>query len=249
MIEWNSTNAKSASTSLSHKKSIIVCFITSLQRKYPELTMAILNPDPREPSMYPSGNLQSSRIILAVDEALMPNLSSFFPRESPGCGMGTRKALIPYRIETAFPIITGVHHLSTENVEMCCVMPCVSVSCLWWQRQWQQRHPSCWWSKLWFRSAPTHLPPDVLWWRLHPHHCHCLNFNSITLVWWKKEKYVLICVQTTLKNISHPHILAAVVVNWCCTNKIELNELSIYRHILIYHDFWLTLYSGSDIGN
>lgn len=174
--EWNSKNAKSASTSLSHKKSIIVCFITSLQRKYPELTMAILNPDPRGPSMYPSGILQSSRIILAVDEALMPNLSSFFPRESPGCGMGTRKALIPYRIETAFPIITGVHHLCGENVEMCCVMPCVSVSCLWWQRQWQQRHPSCWWSKLWFRSPPTHLPPDVLWWRLHPHHCHCLEF-------------------------------------------------------------------------
>lgn len=59
--------------------------------------MAILNPAPRGPSMLLSGTLQSSRIMLAVDEALMPSLSSFFPRESPGCGMGTRNALIPCR--------------------------------------------------------------------------------------------------------------------------------------------------------
>lgn len=59
--------------------------------------MAILNPAPRGPSMFPSGTLQSSRMMLAVDDALMPSLSSFFPRESPGCGMGTRKALIPCR--------------------------------------------------------------------------------------------------------------------------------------------------------
>lgn len=45
--------------------------------------------------MLSSGILQSSRMMLAVDEALMPSLSSFFPRESPGCGMGMRKALIP----------------------------------------------------------------------------------------------------------------------------------------------------------
>lgn len=59
--------------------------------------MAILNPAPRGPRMLPSGTLQSSRMMLAVDEALMPNLSSFFPRESPGCGMGTTNALIPCR--------------------------------------------------------------------------------------------------------------------------------------------------------
>lgn len=59
--------------------------------------MAILNPAPRGPRILPSGTLQSSRMMLAVDEALMPNLSSFFPRESPGCGMGTRNALIPCR--------------------------------------------------------------------------------------------------------------------------------------------------------
>lgn len=59
--------------------------------------MAILNPAPRGPSMLSSGILQSSRIMLAVEEPLMPNLSSFFPRESPGCGMGIRNALIPYR--------------------------------------------------------------------------------------------------------------------------------------------------------
>lgn len=59
--------------------------------------MAILNPAPRGPSMFPSGILQSSRMMLAVDEALMPNLSSLFPKESPGCGSGMRKALIPYR--------------------------------------------------------------------------------------------------------------------------------------------------------
>ena len=60
-------------------------------------TIAILNPAPRGPSMLSSGTLQSSRMRLAVDEALMPNLSSFFPRESPGWGMGTRKALMPCR--------------------------------------------------------------------------------------------------------------------------------------------------------
>lgn len=58
-------------------------------------TMAILNPAPRGPSMFPNGILQSSRIMLAVDDALMPSLSSFFPRESPGWGMGIRNALIP----------------------------------------------------------------------------------------------------------------------------------------------------------
>lgn len=59
-------------------------------------TIAILKPDPRGPSMLPRGILQSSRMRLAVEVALMPSLSSFFPRDRPGWGMGTRNALIPY---------------------------------------------------------------------------------------------------------------------------------------------------------
>lgn len=62
-----------------------------------ETTMAILNPAPRGPSMFPSGILQSSRMMLAVEDALMPSLSSFLPRDSPGCGIGTKNALIPCR--------------------------------------------------------------------------------------------------------------------------------------------------------
>ena len=63
-----------------------------------QLTIAILNPIPKSPSKFSLGILQSSNIKLQVDDALMPNLSSFFPSENPGIGFGTMKALIPCRI-------------------------------------------------------------------------------------------------------------------------------------------------------
>lgn len=59
------------------------------------LTMAILKPIPGSPSRLSLGMRQSSKMRLAVDEARMPSLSSFFPSVSPGVGMGTRKALMP----------------------------------------------------------------------------------------------------------------------------------------------------------
>lgn len=59
------------------------------------LTMAILKPIPSSPSRLSLGMRQSSKMRLPVDEARMPSLSSFFPNESPGVGMGTRKALMP----------------------------------------------------------------------------------------------------------------------------------------------------------
>ena len=34
-------------------------------------------------------------ITLEVDEALIPNLSSFLPNDNPGASLGTMKALIP----------------------------------------------------------------------------------------------------------------------------------------------------------
>lgn len=62
----------------------------------PSLTMAILKPIPHWPNKLTSGIRQSSRIRFAVDDALIPSLSSFFPRDRPGWGIGTRKALIPW---------------------------------------------------------------------------------------------------------------------------------------------------------
>lgn len=61
------------------------------------LTMAILKPIPGSPSRLSLGMRQSSKMRLAVDEARIPSLSSFFPSVSPGVGMGTRKALMPWR--------------------------------------------------------------------------------------------------------------------------------------------------------
>lgn len=62
--------------------------------------MAILKPIPGSPSRLSLGIRQSSKMRLAVDEARMPSLSSFFPSVSPGVGMGTRKALMPCKAQT-----------------------------------------------------------------------------------------------------------------------------------------------------
>lgn len=157
--------------------------------------MAILNPAPRGPRMLPSGILQSSKMMLAVDEALMPNLSSFFPRESPGCGMGTRNALIPCRhgrqkagkkapkVREGSPSFQSqqssiyLYDVNRNPVRSAASLPCVWAACLWWRTQQWQTHPSCWWSRLWFRSAPTHLPPHELLWRQHLRRCHYLQFK------------------------------------------------------------------------
>lgn len=57
--------------------------------------MAILKPIPSCPRRLALGIRQSSNIRLAVEEARIPSLSSFFPSDSPGVGMGTRNALMP----------------------------------------------------------------------------------------------------------------------------------------------------------
>lgn len=59
------------------------------------ITMAILNPNPGSPRRFSLGILQSSKIRLQVEVALIPSLSSFFPRDKPEMGLGTRNALIP----------------------------------------------------------------------------------------------------------------------------------------------------------
>lgn len=58
-------------------------------------TIAILNPSPALPKRFSFGILQSSNMRLQVDDALMPSLSSRFPKLNPGMGFGTIKALIP----------------------------------------------------------------------------------------------------------------------------------------------------------
>lgn len=60
-------------------------------------TIAILNPKPGFPSKFSLGMAQSSKISWQVELALMPSLSSFFPRLRPSMGFGTKKALMPYR--------------------------------------------------------------------------------------------------------------------------------------------------------
>lgn len=69
--------------------------------------MAILKPSPGSPSRLSLGMRQSSKMRLAVDEARMPSLSSFFPSVSPGVGMGTRKALMPWRPGHAPDLLIG----------------------------------------------------------------------------------------------------------------------------------------------
>ena len=60
------------------------------------ITIAILKPSPNLPSKFSFGMQQSSNIKLHVEEAFIPSLSSFFPRESPLVGFGTINALMPF---------------------------------------------------------------------------------------------------------------------------------------------------------
>ena len=61
--------------------------------------MAILKPMPSSPSKLALGTRHPSMMRLAVEDALMPSLSSFFPRDIPGLSNGTMKALIPLKIK------------------------------------------------------------------------------------------------------------------------------------------------------
>lgn len=144
-------------------------------------TMAILNPFPRGPSKLPSGILQSSRMMLAVDVALMPSLSSFFPRESPGCGRGIRNALIPCRYDKKPPEVS--ERSPSEQPSIIYVlwrwMPCVWAACPWWRAEPQRTLPSCWWSRPWSHSTPTRHLLDELSWRQHLRRCHYLQDKSI----------------------------------------------------------------------
>ena len=56
------------------------------------VVIATLKPSPRLPSRFPFGTRQLSMMRLPVDEARMPSLSSFLPRENPGASVGTKKA-------------------------------------------------------------------------------------------------------------------------------------------------------------
>jgi len=49
----------------------------------PNVIMAILNPKPGSPKIFPSGIEQSSNIKLLVEEPRIPSLSSFLPNEKP----------------------------------------------------------------------------------------------------------------------------------------------------------------------
>ena len=52
-------------------------------------------------------NLTVFKISWHVEDARMPSLSSFFPRERPGVGLGTMNALIPYRQNWENNVIIG----------------------------------------------------------------------------------------------------------------------------------------------
>jgi hypothetical protein len=54
-----------------------------------------LNPSPLLPRRFPFGIIQSSKIKLHVELALIPNLSSFLPNDKPSVGFLTINALIP----------------------------------------------------------------------------------------------------------------------------------------------------------
>lgn len=101
------------------------------------------------------------------------------PQRKPGVRHGDQERTDTLQIQEIKEIKSTIDqftlYLFGLSINMCCVIPCVWASCLWWRTQRWQRHPSCWWSKLWFHSAPTHLPPDKLLWRLHLHHCRYLQ--------------------------------------------------------------------------
>ena len=67
-----------------------------LMPHFQKRTIAILKPCPKSPNKFSLGIRQSSNMRLHVDEARIPNLLSFAPRERPAVGIGTMNALIPY---------------------------------------------------------------------------------------------------------------------------------------------------------
>lgn len=60
-----------------------------------KVDIAIAKPPPALPNKFPLGILQLSKVTVAVDDALIPSLSSFFPMDTPGCFISTMKQLIP----------------------------------------------------------------------------------------------------------------------------------------------------------
>ena len=60
-----------------------------------KVCIAILNPIPGWPKRLVLGMTQSSMMTLEVEEARIPNFSSFLPKDNPGASRGTIKALIP----------------------------------------------------------------------------------------------------------------------------------------------------------
>mmetsp|Transcript_40407 Transcript_40407/g.79070 ORF Transcript_40407/g.79070 Transcript_40407/m.79070 type:complete len:217 (+) Transcript_40407:205-855(+) len=59
------------------------------------VTIAILNPSPSSPRSWSAETFTSSMMRFAVDDARMPILSSFAPRENPGASVDTTNAEMP----------------------------------------------------------------------------------------------------------------------------------------------------------
>ena len=71
-----------------------------------KVCMAILNPCPSSPIRLDLGILTLSIMRFAVEDARMPSLSSFAPREKPGASVGTTNAEMPlcllsFRVHTS----------------------------------------------------------------------------------------------------------------------------------------------------
>ena len=79
--------------------------------------MACIKPSPSSPNNASSGTKQSSKIISAVSEALIPSLFSFFPPLKPGVPRSTMKAEIP-RLSNNSPVRASTTATSPD-------IPCV----------------------------------------------------------------------------------------------------------------------------
>lgn len=96
------------------------------------VVMAILNPMPSSPRRLSFGTLQPSMMMFAVDDARIPSLSSFLPREIPGESIGTTNALIPLinitnRRSTALRSSTSCYEWHAKK----------------WNRTWLAWDPTC----------------------------------------------------------------------------------------------------------
>ena len=141
-----------------------------MKNNIPKVIIAILNPFPAAPRMASFGTSQSSKIRLQVDEARIPNLSSFFPKLKPKQEIVFVSNIIFWLYKTG--LVTHPWLVLGKGMHW---FPCAFCFCPLLQiKQHPQIHNHLLSMTLchWVSNSYQH---QRLWLRLHPHHCHFLN--------------------------------------------------------------------------